>query len=544
MANAATAAFIRSLPITAKSLADKFGVNVCFEGNAVPHTDGSTIVLPILSEESTLGDKEVFLGFLIHECAHVRLTDFRSLPPTGLANLFSATNMLEDCRIEKITCKNFFGAIYLLNKAHLKSVEGWEYERLNNVTLMLVWAMMFIKTKLSIFFPKFTNLESVLGNILETRLPGLKARAEALLTKEFASADTTHKIGELAQKLLDLYETDKKERAEEKKSDSARSSKEAGKSGAQNSDKPKSGKHKIEVIEDTPLDISRKFKQLAVQSAEKFSTEHKRPAIMLANESAARIKDTLRSSSPESTNLFRQKALGLTQGLRRGLESLIQTQSMQNLGNGRNGRRLDFGNLNKLSTWDMRIFRSPILLKSKRTIVHILLDRSGSMTKDDAQMAKIAAYALLETLDRIPQTKAQLSAFPAITKDTGRVTVVPLGEKPRTFASIIQGLSTFGYTPFVTAMEEVRSVLATQEADKKIVLVITDGMFSEADSEVEKLRASFDKDGIRTGAIGIKTEGNLLMFFGKNFECVESISRLPGAVFSLAKKLMLEDCAA
>lgn len=265
---------------------------------------------------------------------------------------------------------------------------------------------------------------------------------------------------------------------------------------------------------------------------------------MLANESAARIKDTLRSSSPESTNLFRQKALGLTQGLRRGLESLIQTQSMQNLGNGRNGRRLDFGNLNKLSTWDMRIFRSPILLKSKRTIVHILLDRSGSMTKDDAQMAKIAAYALLETLDRIPQTKAQLSAFPAITKDTGRVTVVPLGEKPRTFASIIQGLSTFGYTPFVTAMEEVRSVLATQEADKKIVLVITDGMFSEADSEVEKLRASFDKDGIRTGAIGIKTEGNLPMFFGKNFECVESISRLPGAVFSLAKKLMLEDCAA
>lgn len=538
MANAATAAFIRSLPITAKSLADKFGVNVCFEGNAVPHTDGSTIVLPILSEESSLGDKEAFLGFLIHECAHVRLTDFRSLPLDGLANLFSATNMLEDCRIEETTCKNFFGAIYLLNKAHLKCVEGWEYERLNNVTLMLVWAMMFIKTKLSIFFPKFTNLESVLGNMLETRLPGLKAKVEALLKSEFAAADTTHKIGELAQKLLDLYETDKKERTEEEKSDSARSSKEAG----------KSGKHKdlqlIEVIEDTPLDISRKFKQLAVQSAEKFSTEHRRPAIVLANESAARIKDTLRSSSPESTNLFRQKALGLTQGLRRGLESLVQTQSKQNLGNGRNGRRLDFGNLNKLSTWDMRIFRSPILFKSKRTIVHILLDRSGSMTKDDAQMAKIAAYALLETLDRIPQTKAQLSAFPAIDRDTGRVTVVPLGEKPRTFASIIQGLSTFGYTPFVTAMEEVRSVLATQQADKKIVLVITDGIFSEADSEVEKLRASFDKDGIKTGAIGIRAEGNLPMFFGKNFECVESLSRLPGAVFSLAKKLMLEDCAA
>ena len=114
--------------------------------------------------------------------------------------------------------------------------------------------------------------------------------------------------------------------------------------------------------------------------------------------------------------MFRQKALGLTQGLRRGLESLIQTQSMQNLGNGRNGRRLDFGNLNKLSTWDMRIFRSPILFKSKRTIVHILLDRSGSMTKDDAQMAKIAAYALLETLDRIPQTKDSFQLFRPLPK--------------------------------------------------------------------------------------------------------------------------------
>ncbi|MFR1025853.1 MAG: hypothetical protein ACLSE8_05305 [Parasutterella sp.] len=92
----------------------------------------------------------------------------------------------------------------------MKCVEGWEYERLNNVTLMLVWAMMFIKTKLSIFFPKFTNLESVLGNMLETRLPGLKAKVEALLKSEFTAADTTHKIGELAQKLLDLYETDKK----------------------------------------------------------------------------------------------------------------------------------------------------------------------------------------------------------------------------------------------------------------------------------------------------------------------------------------------
>lgn len=90
--------------------------------------------------------------------------------------------------------------------------------------------------------------------------------------------------------------------------------------------------------------------------------------IVLANESAARIKDTLRSSSPESTDLFRQKALGLTQGLRRGLESLVQTHSMQNLGNGRNGRRLDFGNLNKLSTWDMHIFRSSILFKSKERL--------------------------------------------------------------------------------------------------------------------------------------------------------------------------------
>lgn len=544
MANAATAAFIRSLPITAKSLADKFGVNVRFEGNGVPHTDGSTIVLPILSEESSLGDKEAFLGYLTHECAHVRLTDFPALPPGEMKNLFSTTNMLEDCRIEETTCKNFFGAIYLLNKAHLKCVEDWNYESLNNVTLMQVWAMMFIKTKLSIFFPKFANLESVLGNMFETRLPGLKAKIEALLTKEFVSADTTHKIVELAKKLLDLYATDKKERAAEAKAKGARSSMEEGESGSG----VKEGKSEVlllnELVEDTPLDISRKFKQLAVQSAKNFSTGHKRPAIILANESAARIRNTLRSASPESTAMFRQKALGLTQGLRRGFESLVQTQSVQKLGSGRNGRRLDFGNLNKLSTWDMRIFRSSILFRSKRTIVHILLDRSGSMTKDSAQMAKIAAYALLETLDRIPQTKAQLSAFPALSRDTARVSVVPLGDKPREFASIIQGLSTFGYTPFLTAMEEVRSVLATQQADKKIVLVITDGIFSEADSEVKKLKASFDKDGIKTGAIGIEAEGNLPMFFGKNFECVEALSRLPGAVFSLAQKLMLEDCAA
>ena len=108
MANAATAAFIRSLPITAKSLADKFGVNVCFEGNAVPHTDGSTIVLPILSEESTLGDKEAFLGFSSMNA--LMFADRLSVSPADrTGKSFQCNNMLEDCRIEEITCKNFFG---------------------------------------------------------------------------------------------------------------------------------------------------------------------------------------------------------------------------------------------------------------------------------------------------------------------------------------------------------------------------------------------------------------------------------------------------
>lgn len=75
-------------------------------------------------------------------------------------------------------------------------------------------------------------------------------------------------------KIAGFVRNRQKERADEKKSDSARSSKEVGKSGAQNSDKPKSGKHKdlqlIEVIEDTPLDISRKFKQLAVNLRKSF----------------------------------------------------------------------------------------------------------------------------------------------------------------------------------------------------------------------------------------------------------------------------------
>ena len=87
----------KSLPIVAKAMGDQMGVNVVIRGNTAA-TNGKTIYLPELPKD----DAEATLlarGFLDHEAAHVRLTDFSVTEEDPyLKNL---TNIIEDVRIEK-----------------------------------------------------------------------------------------------------------------------------------------------------------------------------------------------------------------------------------------------------------------------------------------------------------------------------------------------------------------------------------------------------------------------------------------------------------
>src|SRR5690606_7747730 len=77
------------------------------------YTDGKTIVLPLLNAMSEL--KDVLFGYLAHEAAHVRFSDFSTLKRCRSAIEKSCTNLLEDIRIERLIQEVFPGTRFTLD---------------------------------------------------------------------------------------------------------------------------------------------------------------------------------------------------------------------------------------------------------------------------------------------------------------------------------------------------------------------------------------------------------------------------------------------
>lgn len=113
--------FLRSLPLTAASLGNKLGVRVLVGGN-LASTDGKVIRLPAMSG---VVSQDEMLGYVMHEAAHVRLTNFRvaknsrKFPPVR----WEILNALEDVRIENEIEKVYEGAGMILDGCREVGVE-------------------------------------------------------------------------------------------------------------------------------------------------------------------------------------------------------------------------------------------------------------------------------------------------------------------------------------------------------------------------------------------------------------------------------------
>lgn len=89
-----------AFPIVAAALGNKFGVKVSVGGDDA-YTTGDRIHLPALDTDDS-NIKDVAWGYLAHEAAHVRFTDFSEFRNAATSPLRKhIVNILEDIRIEK-----------------------------------------------------------------------------------------------------------------------------------------------------------------------------------------------------------------------------------------------------------------------------------------------------------------------------------------------------------------------------------------------------------------------------------------------------------
>ena len=134
-----------SLPIVAGAYGDSFGVKVVCSGSTAC-TDGHTIYIPFLDEVT--GDVLYVLvyGYLIHESAHIRFTDFGVFNSISDGVTRGLTNILEDPRIEMAMVKEFPGTArklrslwsYVAEKHETPPAELNEAGRLLNFVLASV----------------------------------------------------------------------------------------------------------------------------------------------------------------------------------------------------------------------------------------------------------------------------------------------------------------------------------------------------------------------------------------------------------------------
>lgn len=108
-----------AMPVVATALCEKYGVRVVVCGHEA-YTNGSEIVLPTALDVPVTGEE--LNGFLVHECSHVKFTNFscgfRHKLPQALLNI------LEDGRIERKMCEAHPGARYYLQKVEKKMLSG------------------------------------------------------------------------------------------------------------------------------------------------------------------------------------------------------------------------------------------------------------------------------------------------------------------------------------------------------------------------------------------------------------------------------------
>ena len=109
----------RALPIVGAALGRKLGVQVEVSGRNA-FTDGKRIVLPAFDPERPDQALKTW-GFLSHEAAHIRYTDF-GLDQGGSALRRRLTNLLEDIRIERALGREYPGTAFTLSEVVRQSV--------------------------------------------------------------------------------------------------------------------------------------------------------------------------------------------------------------------------------------------------------------------------------------------------------------------------------------------------------------------------------------------------------------------------------------
>ena len=197
---------LNSLPLLASILGRNYNVHVEIGGNSA-YTDGSTIHIPSLPLDCDTELLHLARGYLDHEAAHIRHTDFKVLHDAHLdAVTKHIWNSIEDWRVEdKLSsiypgCRQHFQ--WLARKVFLEDADKKQQEagahKAHPASSVLEYVLLTVRSWAA---PELSVCRERIATDLDTNFVGLRSQLESILTDIQISCQNTQDAISFAQKI-------------------------------------------------------------------------------------------------------------------------------------------------------------------------------------------------------------------------------------------------------------------------------------------------------------------------------------------------------
>ncbi|HPE73310.1 MAG TPA: hypothetical protein PK018_14270 [Candidatus Competibacter sp.] len=522
-----------ALPLLAKMLGRRLGVRVVI-GADEAHTDGATIFLPALpADDAALAI--LANGYIDHEAAHLRYTDFTASKPPGVAG--ELANLLEDIRIEQA-----LGAAYPGSRDNLAALiaaleaqqpltppaDAAMDQQVFAGLVTLLRARLLGQTALA---PAAATLEAR----LEQQLP------EGVVTKLLALAfgvrhtTSTAEVIALAQRIVAMLEEEAQAPPPSASTGGGAEAAPPGSGAAASSASTGGGAGTDGARRAALQDL------LAADggSAPDLGDQARAYLNQRAAETSAQTGVTIAENDPTpplgyAGDRLRDCARAATAALRRRLGVLIQAQQQEASWRSRRGRRLATARLYQTALPHPALFARRDRREAPDTAVALLLDRSSSM-HDRITLAGQAVLATALALDTLPGVVSAVSAFPGSQDDR----VIPLkafSERAHRVAGRF-ALRVDSGTPLTPALWRVADDLLQRPEVRRLAIVVTDGAPCNPHT-VRDLIARCRAGGIEVIGLGIATEPDLIngLFGPREGITINRIEELAPALFRLLEQ--------
>ena len=541
--------FIGALPLVASAIGRKYGVKVVI-GSDKAATDGSVIYLPALPLESTSDMVNMARGYVDHEAAHIRETDFDLVRASRLSPVERHVwNIIEDYRIERVFgerypgCRtNFEWLVLRFFDVETPPSETPEMTALNwLLTVVRSWSA-------SRIGPRTIPL----AEAMEKDLPGLRAKLSVVRGEIKADCPDTGAAIEFARKIVGIIgdhaerdegayrqeggrERDESDRKAEDGdgSDGPEGLGDEGKpAGAFGGKEGRSGKDSAlkSLLAKGERELPESLESLMESRLGEMSREAGAGGTVIVGEpvdvSIGELSDGQVAEARSVSAILKSRLLGKLQGL-----TIKPSRS------GYKGR-LDPNLVHRIPLGSTKVFRAKGARDGLDVAVHLLLDASGSMD-GHIGLASTAVFSVCEALSGVRGVNVAATAFPGgPPKRTSRrsnsgfdlSTVAPLlkhGQRThRRFA-----VKASGNTPLAQAIWYATKEMSFLRESRRIMLVMTDG---EPDSVEDALSAvkSAQNLGIELYGLGLG-DGSVKIILPGRSEVLANLGDLPGKLFKL-----------